>query len=386
VETEKVAGPVTRPRVALLATGLNLGGAETQLTRLATWLVRQECPVRVISLLPAGYFGPVLEQHGVDVHSLGMRRGKANARAFFSASRALRAWRPLILCSFAYHANLLGRLVGRMARIPVIISSIRNERFGGRWRDLVMRLTDPLSDATVVNCRAVANALAARGVTPASRLVVIPNAIDILDAGDAGMNPAPDRAVVGVGASDFVWISVGRLEEQKDYPSLLRAFARVCAEPRKAHLLIVGAGDPVPLQRLTMTLGISGSCQFLGERHDVRGLLRMADAFVIASAWEGLPNSVMEALLAGRPVVGTRVGGIPELVLDGVHGFLVPARQSEALAHAMLRLMQLPSARRDAMGAEGRSFVIREYPLERVACQWLDLFNRLLFRWPGDPK
>ncbi len=134
------------------------------------------------------------------------------------------------------------------------------------------------------------------------------------------------------------------------------------------------------LKRQSINLGISDRVVFLGLRRDIPSLLDAADGFVLSSAWEGLPNIVMEAMAAAKPVVATCVGGVPELVQEGVNGYIVPPGDSEALATAMVKMMALSDAERRAMGEAGRAYIEANYSLEHVVDQWEALYMELLQR------
>jgi len=136
-----------------------------------------------------------------------------------------------------------------------------------------------------------------------------------------------------------------------------------------------GAGEQMAQQ-----LGIASQVSFLGVRQDVPALLTAADGFVLSSAWEGMPNVVMEALAAGTPVVATRVGGVSELVEPRETGFLVPPKDPPALAEAMRQLMSLPLERRREMGVKGQHHVATRYSLQAMGERWMALYAELLTR------
>lgn len=370
-----------RKTLIFLTTGLGYGGADTQLVRVATRLRARGWRVQVVSMIPPQAHVEELEAAGIQWFSLDMRRGVPDPRGLVRLVGLLRRERPSILTSFMYHANLLGRIAGRLSGVPVIVSSIRNENFGGPMRDRIMRLTDRLADVTTINSYLAGQAVVQRGVVPGRKLRVIPNGIDI-----ARFIWTPDirmavRRALGVDERDFLWLAVGRLREQKDYPTLLAAFARVSQQRPDAILYVAGQGPLLQtLERLMSSLGLKERVRFLGLRTDIPRLLAAADGFVLASAWEGLPNVVMEAMAAAKPVVATRVGGVPELVEDGISGFLVPPKDDEALARTMLRLMSLPPEVRSTMGEKGRTHVERLYSVDRVVDQWEELFLELLER------
>ena len=132
------------------------------------------------------------------------------------------------------------------------------------------------------------------------------------------------------------------------------------------------------LERLVQELGIASHVHFLGVRRDIPDLMNGADAFVLASAWEGLPMVLLEAAASGLPLVATDVGGVREIVRDGINGFLCPPGQSDALADVMKRVMALPPEKRAAMGEASRELVRRTFDIDQVVTRWEQLYQRLL--------
>jgi glycosyltransferase involved in cell wall biosynthesis len=188
------------------------------------------------------------------------------------------------------------------------------------------------------------------------------------------------RGSLGLGR-EFVWLAVGRFEIQKDYPIMLRAFARVHERVSRAVLLLVGRGSlQGETEALARELGLGASVWFLGVRDDIPELLNAADGYVMSSAWEGMPMVLLEATAAGLPIVATRVGGNQEVVCDGESGFLVPPRDADALALAMLRLMEMPEVQRRDMGDRGREHVQSHYGLKRTIACWESLYHEVLAR------
>ncbi len=367
---------IKRRGIVLLVTGLMYGGAETQLVRLAVELRARGWTVHVVSMRPPRAFVPELRAAGVGVTSLEMTPGVPDPRALYKLVTLLQTLRPALLCSFLFHANLLGRSAGRLAGVPVVVSSVRNESFGGAWRDRAMRLTDALADVTTTNSERVARQLVARGVVSARRLRVIPNGVLLPTPGES--REAVRRAL-SVGPDVFLWLAAGRLQPQKDYPTLLAAFGELSGLPVK--LVIAGEGaERGALEARAQRLGLEKRVTFLGFREDVPDLLKAADALVLSSSWEGLPNVMMEALAAAKPVVATEVGGAAELLGGGRGGFLVPPRNPSALADAVKRLVRLPESARKRMGEAGRAHIEATYALGRVVDLWEELYTELLAR------
>jgi glycosyltransferase involved in cell wall biosynthesis len=216
-----------------------------------------------------------------------------------------------------------------------------------------------------------------RNIVPAHRIRVIHNGIHSDNRGSGDEARAFLRRNLGVGHSDFLWIAVGRLEAPKDYGNLLHAFSRIDRSDK--HLAIAGGGPLMDaLKRQACDLHLQDRFHLLGFRNDVAELLQAADALVLSSAWEGLPNSVMEALSAGKPIVATRVGGVPELVHDGEDGLLVQPGNPQALSDAMRRMMEMSGEQRKRMGEAGRIHIRKEYDMTRVIEQWEGLFVELM--------
>ena len=365
-------------RVMFLVSGMSQGGAETQLAHVARELVRRDWQVAVISFLAPRQFTEDLQDSGVQVYTLGIRRSTPGLKTVVKLVAIVRQWKPDVLVGFMFHGIMAARLLGRVFRRPVVVSSIRNEK-DRPWRERLLRITDGLSGATLANSRLVARTLVRRSVVTRKRIRVVPNAL----VSPAGRQTANERFVLRSAMSlqdgDFLWLAAGRLEPQKDYDLLLNAFAAVANDRGDAQLRIAGEG-PLASELATLIngLGLSGRAQLLGRRRDISAVMDAADALVLSSAWEGLPNVVMEAMAAGKPVVATMVGGVPELVQDGVSGFLVPAGKSDPLAGAMRRMMELSVEGRSSLGHAGREHIRSHFDADAVVDQWESLFLGLL--------
>ncbi|MEM4168291.1 MAG: glycosyltransferase, partial [Candidatus Caldarchaeum sp.] len=229
-------------KLSFVTTGLSYGGAETQLVRLAVRLRQRGWQIEVASMLPPVAYMDVLEGQGITVHNLRMQRKIPDPRALIRLAAIVRRFRPSIVHAYMVHANLLARVCRLISPMPVLISSARNLTEGGLAREWAYRLTDPLSDLTTQVCRAGAERYIQRRLTPAHKMVYIPNGIET-----ARFAPQPDmrartRAALELGDA-FTWLTIGRLEPQKDYPTLLPAFAQVVRRSDKpVQLLIVGQG------------------------------------------------------------------------------------------------------------------------------------------------
>ena len=376
---------VASKRLVILTSALAYGGAEVQLVRLALALKARGWVVDIVMMLPSEAFVNELKAQGVELHCLGMRQGSdvrgglAGVRGLARAFILLRQLRPDLLVSFNFPGNALGRVAGRLAGVPVIVSSIRNEFFGGARRERFMRRTNFIDAATTTNSQLAANSLIRRGIVKKEKMRLTPNGLTEAQFQTYPAEAQQLRRDLGIAENTFLWVAVGRLEPQKAYPNLFHALKRLEGENTKVALLVVGQGRlHRDLGLLITSLGLDDQVRLLGLRKDVPVLLSAADAFVLASSWEGLPNVLMETLAVATPAVATRVGGVEELLQAGETGYTVPPGDPEALGGAMRRMMEHSAQERAAMGKKGQAFIRERYALKRVVDIWEGLFMDLL--------
>ena len=330
---------------------------------LAETLARRGHRLRVISLLRPAAFVERLEQAGIAVHSLGMRRALHLPLALYRLLRLCKKSPPDIIHGHMVHANLLVRLTRLFFPALKVITTAHSIREGGRCRDWAYRLTAPLSQLNTTISAAATRRFIEEKVFLPERTRTVYNGID------TGLfHPAEKPR----NSPDFTWLAVGRLAAQKDYPTLLAAFAQV----PDGRLLIAGQGPlSAQLQARCGRLGLAERVRFLGVRLDIAELYRSADAFVLSSASEGYGLVVAEAMASGLPVVVTDCGGPAEIVgRQGEAGLLVAAQDPAALARAMNLVAAMPAAARRAMGRKGRERIEGQFSLQAIASQWEGLY------------
>jgi glycosyltransferase involved in cell wall biosynthesis len=207
---------------------------------------------------------------------------------------------------------------------------------------------------------------------------VVPNGVDTERFAPSAEKRQRVRAEFGFG-DEFVWMAVGRLVVQKDFPNLLRAFAQL--RDRKSVLLIAGNGVlRDELGSCAAELGIADRVRFAGVRPDISGWYNAADAYVMSSIFEGLSIALLEAAASGLPFAVTDVGGNREIVLDDVNGYLVPSQNSAALGSAMQRLMDLPEEELEAFRQASRNHCMEKYSMHKIIREWEGIYNRRGFR------
>ena len=360
---------------------MGMGGADSQLLSAAQELRRRGHEIFIVSMTPLGPMGFEARKLGLFTESLQMRRGVPDPRGLLRLARFVRSWRPDVVHSHMVHANLLARAVRFLAPVPALVSTIHNIDEGGRLRMAAYRLTNGLVDHMTIVSEAAAKRFVEERIVPQRLLRVIPNGVKTDHYRNVPLEIRESlRRLLGL-TDAFVWLAVGRFERAKDYPNMLRAFARVRERRGDATLLLVGRGSlQEETEVIARELSLDGSVRFMGVRSDVAEVMSAADGYVLSSAWEGMPMVLLEAAAAGLPIVATRVGGNHEVVRDGETGFLVPPRDDAALAGAMLRLMELPLPERRSMGDRGHGHIQSHYGLGRVAERWEELYREVLAR------
>ncbi len=246
----------------------------------------------------------------------------------------LRQRRFDVAVTMLFIADVFGRALARAAGVPRIVSSIRARNVDyARWKRWAVHLTMRWADDVVINSEAVREfALAVEGA-PRERTHYIPNGVCVRENGGAP-NSAAVRSAFGLQAGRRLIGGVGRLTYQKGYDVLIEALAS--QRWSDVDLLLAGVGDAEQaLRQQAARLGLEGRVHFAGHRRDVPELLGALDLFVHPARFEGMPNAVLEAMAAGCPIVASAVDGITELIVDGVHGWLVPPDDAGALADAI---------------------------------------------------
>jgi glycosyltransferase involved in cell wall biosynthesis len=368
-------------RIVYVLTSLGVGGAEKQALAVADRMAKRGHAVALLVLKPR-----VAEEwpSALRKFHLEMRRTPASFLSGLDRARPfVTDFQPDLVHSHSFHANIFARLLTlRLPRL-VVISTVHNVNEGAWTRMLAYRFTDRLSRKTVAVSEAARERFTRLKAVPTQKCIVIRNGIDVagfvpdaefrkLARAEMGVSPEPD-------SREFVWLAVGRIAPAKDYPNLLRAFAQVCAEKADARLWIAGedaGGGSALLRDLAAELRVDDKVRWLGLRHDVPELLNAADAFVSASAWEGMPLAVGEAMAMEKPVVATDVGGVGELV--GYAGAVVPARNPVALAKAMIDVMQRNCKERCAQGGTARERIAKKFSVDSAVNAWEGLYRELI--------
>jgi glycosyltransferase involved in cell wall biosynthesis len=312
-----------------------------------------------------------------------------DARAIIRLARLIRQERPTILHTHTAKAGAVGRIAALLAgnaRPPIVVHTFHGHVLRGYFGPLrtfafrrLERWLAKTTTALVAVSPEVRDDLVALGVAPASKFAVVRLGIE-LDSrvGSNGDVRAETRKQLGLSGDPFVVGWVGRMTAVKRTDEVVRVLRRLVDRGVDARLLLVGDGpDRDQLERHAHELGVIRRCLFLGYQDEVARWYDAMDVLLLPSVNEGTPVSVIESLAAERPAVATRVGGTPDVVRDGVDGFLVDPGDGEGLADRLAELARDP-ALRAAMGEAGRARVLGRYSVDRLVDDIDELYRRLL--------
>ena len=368
--------------IALCITDLDVGGAERCLVELATRLDRNRFLPEVYCLGPRPADDdssciPPLEQAGIRVHCLGGRRSWQAPSIIARLAKLLARQNPQVLQTFLFHANLLGRLAARRARIPSVVSGIRVAERHSRWHLWADRITQRMVDRHVCVSRSVALFSAQHARLSADRIVVIPNGID--PEAFPARQPA-DLTRYGVGAGRRAITFVGRLTPQKGLDWLLETAPKWLAKLPECDLLLVGKGPQQKhLEQLSTRLGIANRVHFSGWQANVTEILAASQLLVLPSRWEGMPNVLLQAMATGLPVLATDVEGAAELLGHGAEKQTVAYGDSQVLLDKLIAIMSNPRMAIQ-LGEENRLRATHEFTLKRMVAQYETLWESLVAR------
>lgn len=365
-------------RVLYVIDTLEVGGSEQSLLQIVRRLDRRRFEPLVCHVYAGEALRREFEAAGVRVAGLGIAGKYRFARAYRALLQLARDEQPDLIHTTLFRANQIGRAVGRRLRIPVISSLVNLSYDPVRWQSqsgvnrhklAAVRALDALTSRWVARFHAVSAAVRDSScrtlrISP-ERVAVIPRGRSAAEF-TAAARPALDavRRELGTAGAFPTIVNVGRLVDQKSQAVLIRALPEVLRQFPRAKLLIAGDG-PLrgELEREVARLGLGRHVSLLGRRDDVPMILALADCFAFPSIYEGLPGAVVEAMFAGRAIVAADIPVVREVIDAGCTGLLVPPKDFQALAEAIVSVAARPelAARlgRNAQRAALQRFEIR---------------------------
>lgn len=374
-----------KPIILFVVGSLEVGGAENQMSILISRLHGHVCSCHIFVLQAGGALRSYFQNLDVSIYDGGLKKGdliKASWKLFRAEWRLLMIvlrLKPTVVHSFLPLVTFMGALAGRMAKVPLVITS-RRALGKHQERYILLRpfdlLANRLSHRVTVNSMAVWEDTIERDHIDPKKLVLIYNGVDPQTFDSASPFRKEVRKKLGITPQKNVIIVVANLILYKGHIDLLEAARKVLKHIPKTLFLLVGEDRGIGgnLKRISIDLGIGEKVRFLGLRDDIHQLLAASDLSVLSSHEEGFSNVILESMAAGLPIVATNVGGNSEAVVNGITGWLVPPKNPDAMAEKIVDLLHDPQKAR-SWGKQGRKRVNKKFTIERMVQEHIKLYE-----------
>jgi glycosyltransferase involved in cell wall biosynthesis len=359
---------------------LNIGGMERVIASIVTGLDPAKYEAHVLCLARGGTIADEMTRLNVHVTILGLDNYHHPSQ-ILALYRWLRVEKCHILHTHGYFSSVFTRIAGLFVRIPYMITHVHSDYVDFQKKHLLTEKALSLwTDSVICVSRAVQEWVVEAEKIDRKKTTVIYNGVNLSPTGlpDEAISIALRRAL-GIPMHDKIFTVIASLTPHKGHHVLLESFKIVSAHHQDATLLIVGDGPlRAELEARTRQLMIDQKVVFAGIRTDVHEYLRISDVCILPSQFrEGLGMALLEAMATGLPVIGTHIGGIPEVVQDGENGFLVSPGKPEALADAMTSLAKDKDLRA-RMGKRSRQIYEEKFSLSKMIRQVEALYDQLL--------
>jgi len=367
-------------RVMHVIAGNQMGGTERMLCYLVPNYEKEKFETCLVTCASPSKYTEEWQRAGIEQLYFLHTRKPVSLAAFIRIFKHIKQWKPDVIFAFGLRVNISARIAAWLCRVPVFITGQRGiEDWKGKGAVLLEKITSIFVDVYIGNSKACCDMLARREKISASKLQVIYNGIQLnipkdykQRAADIRARHYPDNAVV-IG-------SIGRLNRVKGHEYLIKAVPKILKQIPEAFFVIVGHDQYKQyIHKLVKKMGLDHKVILPGYSADVASWLESFDVFALPSISEGMPVSVLEAFLMKCPVVATQTGGTPELVKNHETGLLVPARDSAALATAIVELVL-----KQELGYEmsERAFVLasKSYSLEQMMCRYCKTIEALYLK------
>lgn len=357
-------------------TGTGTGGAEKALCEFVGRIDRSRFRVIVCSLKKPGAYASRLAERCDAFHHLNLDeaaglRGVVNfIPAALRLSALMRRERPGIVHCFLFRASMMGRFAACLCPGAAVIAAVRVKE-QERWKYLMERMTRRMVDFYTAVSEEVRRSMLCSARVDPSRIITVYNGIDCADC-----RIPPELSET---PHDPVRVAlIGRLHPQKGHGVLLEALRIIVARNRRVHLYFAGEGpDEDRLRLMARELGVEGSVTFSGVVHDILAFMADIDIVVLPSLWEGMPNVLLEAMAARRPIVASRLEGIEEMLSHETSALLCEPGDPQGLAGAIMRLVDDPALGR-ALARAARAEAETRFDIDQTAAATLELYGRLV--------
>jgi glycosyltransferase involved in cell wall biosynthesis len=370
-------------RIVHLIDSLSMGGAERMIVTFSRYLRREAFALEVCCLQEPGPLAKEVEAEGVSVTAMG-QKNNYDPVAFPRLVRFLRRGGFHLVHTHLFGADFWGRLASIFAGVPIRVSTIHSPYVDYQWKNFAAdRTLARWTDHFIAVSRTAMNFTINKVPIPPEKFTWIPNPVPA----ELFVNPAVSDeelddfcATWSIDRGAPVIGTIGRLSEQKGHVYLVEAARHVIEQVPEAQFVIVGDGPKrSELEEDVRRLGLANRVIFVGVQQNPLICYRLFDLFVLSSLWEGTPLVLIEAMMAGLPVVATSVDGVKETLVHEETGLLVPPKDPGALAQAMLLMLQDISLR-SMLTKRARDVAVSTFDAPGVVRQYEVVYEECLAR------
>lgn len=359
-----------------IITGLGMGGAEKQTVLIANKMYEAGHNVMIVSLTGETLVRP---NDGIQLNELKLNKTPFSLfKGLFEVKKIIKKFKPDIVHSHMFHANLFARTLRFITKIPALICTAHNTNEGSSLRMLAYKYTDKLASLSTNVSQDAVDSFIRKGASSPGRMIVVSNGIDASQFDFSMDERKAKRSELGIFNDTPILLSVGRLTEAKDYPNLLTAFSLLIKDRSLQsfpQLFIVGTGHlDGYLKNMSKEFGIDKYVTFIGQRNDIRQLMCAVDIFVLSSEWEGFPLVITEAMACKKIIVATDAGGITEALGDC--GSIVPIKDPNSLSQAINKMIKLSDNQKEILGNKARERIIQTNSIETIIERWLSIYTQ----------
>ena len=331
---------------------------------------------RVCCIVGRGPVGRQIENTGIPVFYLDLQLTSI-LRSILRFRNIIKDFQPDLLVTYLIHADLFGRIFGRIFRTKKIVCSQRGKLLQWEFLRLADFLTKILVTKYIVQTEVAKQELMQKLRLPAGKISVIPNAIDVTEF-EFELNKGRKRVSLGLSVNDIIITCVSKLRREKGHEYLLEAFEEIHKKYPKTKLLIVGDGErKQELLNQTHHYSSKSSILFLGNRDDIKEILRISDIFVLPTLGEGMSNAIMEAMASGLPVITTNIPENQELIKHENTGIFIPTRSSLSIAVAIDSFLEKES-RRFLFAKNAKRYIATKFDIATTTKKVSVLYDQLL--------
>jgi len=376
-------------RVLQVVDGFRMGGAEKKLCELVKKMDNSKFESFIANVGPTGPLEENFTNAGAPVFNC-QRKHAFDFRPIFKLKKYMIENKIDIVQTTLFWADFVGSIAARLARIPVVISwetvSHEGDPYHNKWqRRNGYKLAMKFNDRIAAVSQEVEDSLIMRRKISPDQIQVIHYGVDLDQYSTNGISKRKDiRSALRIPEGKTVIGIVARLEEVKGHTYFIQAMQRVVEQNDNVAALLIGDGVCRPmLEEQVKSLGLDKFVHFLGKRKDVNDLLKAIDFFVLPSLSEGLPNVILEAMASGKPIIATRVGGVPEAVVQDGNGILVEPQKPDQLKTAILELLNDHEKIED-YGKCSRKLAENEFSLQKQLNDFEEMYRSLYQEKAGD--